>query len=106
MSGWTSSTSSHPPVGVRQAVAGLIGTVLFLLPTMTLLAYFSWPLFKNPWSVREFSGNAGGWLWPVLLQLRLGFGLLALQDVSETIKRAAALHGDGRFETHYERLVQ
>jgi TRAP-type mannitol/chloroaromatic compound transport system permease small subunit len=85
----------------------LIGTVLFLLPTMTLLAYFSWPLFMNAWSIQEFSGNAGGLLrWPVLLLLPLGFGLVALQGISEIIKRAAALHGDVRFETHYERPVQ
>jgi TRAP-type mannitol/chloroaromatic compound transport system permease small subunit len=85
----------------------LIGTVLFLLPTMTLLAYFSWPLFKNAWSIQEISGNAGGLLrWPVLLLLPLGFGLVALQGISEIIKRAAALHSDVRFETHYERPVQ
>ena len=88
-------------------MAGLIGTVLFLLPTMTLLAYFSWPLFKNPGRSGNFRAMpVDGSCWPVLLQVPLGFGLLALQGVSETIKRAAALHGDGRFETHYERLVQ
>jgi TRAP-type mannitol/chloroaromatic compound transport system permease small subunit len=36
----------------------------------------------------------------------LGFTLVALQGVSEIIKRAAALHGELRYKTHYERPVQ
>ena len=35
-----------------------------------------------------------------------GFALLALQGTSEIIKRAAALRGYTRFESHYERPVQ
>ncbi len=85
----------------------LIGTIVFLLPTMLLLAYLSWPMFRDSWAVQEMSGNAGGLIrWPVLIMLPLGFCLVALQGVSEIIKRVAALHGEMKFETHYERPVQ
>jgi len=57
--------------------------------------------------VQEISGNAGGLIrWPVKILVPLGFALVALQGVSEIIKRAAALRGYVRFETHYERPVQ
>jgi TRAP-type mannitol/chloroaromatic compound transport system permease small subunit len=85
----------------------LIGTIAFLLPTMGLLAYLSWPLFRDSWAVQEISSNAGGLIrWPVKLMLPVGFCLVALQGISEIIKRAAALHGEARYETHYERPVQ
>lgn len=85
----------------------LIGTVVFVLPTMGMLAWLSWPMLRNAWDVQEMSGNAGGLIrWPVVLMLPLGFGLVALQGVSEIIKRAAALHGDARYQTHYEKPLQ
>ena len=36
----------------------------------------------------------------------VGFTLVALQGISEIIKRAASLRGDVRYVTHYERPVQ
>ena len=58
-------------------------------------------------TIQEISSNAGGLIrWPVKILVPLGFALLALQGVSEIIKRAAALRGYVRFETHYERPVQ
>jgi TRAP-type mannitol/chloroaromatic compound transport system permease small subunit len=59
------------------------------------------------WDVQEISGNAGGLIrWPVKILVPLGFTLVALQGVSEIIKRAASLRGYVRYETHYERPVQ
>ena len=85
----------------------LFGTLVFLLPTMIALAIMSWPVFHQAWSSNEISANAGGLLrWPVLLLMPLGFGLIALQGVSEIIKRIAALVGVVHFETQYERPVQ
>lgn len=85
----------------------LVGTAVFLLPTMAVIAYFSWPFFLESWAIQEVSTNAGGLTrWPVKLLLPLGFTLVALQGVSEIIKRAAALHGDVRYITHYARPVQ
>lgn len=85
----------------------LVGTILFVIPTMTILAYLAWPLFERAWEVQEMSSSAGGLIrWPVLLLIPVGFLLVALQGVSEIIKRAAALFGATRFETHYERPLQ
>ena len=85
----------------------LLGTILFLLPTMALLAWLSWPVFHRAYVSNEVSGSAGGLIrWPVLILMPLGFALITLQGVSEVIKRAAALRGYVRFETHYERPVQ
>lgn len=85
----------------------LLGTIVFLLPTMLLMAYLAWPLFHDSWVVQETSSNAGGLIrWPVKILLPVGFCLVALQGVSEIIKRIAALHGEGRFEPEYERPLQ
>lgn len=85
----------------------LLGAAVFLVPSMLVIAWYSWPFFMQSWSIDEVSGNAGGLLrWPVKLLLPLGFTLVALQGVSEIIKRAAALRGTVRFETRYERPLQ
>ena len=85
----------------------LIGTALFLVPSMLVISWYSWPFFMQSWNVQEISGNAGGLIrWPVKILVPVGFALVALQGVSEIIKRAAALRGYVRFETHYERPVQ
>lgn len=85
----------------------LVGTALFLVPTMLALAYYSWPFFMQSFMTREISSNAGGLIrYPIKIILPLGFTLLALQGVSEMIKRAAALHGDVRYVTRYERPLQ
>jgi len=87
----------------------LIGTAVFLVPSCLVIAYYSWPFFVQPVSGTEFevSQNAGGLVrWPAKILVPLGFLLVALQGVSEIIKRAAALRGYVRFETHYEKPVQ
>jgi TRAP-type mannitol/chloroaromatic compound transport system permease small subunit len=85
----------------------LVGTLLFLLTTMAILAWLSWPAFLSAWLSQESSPNAGGLLrWPVLLLMPLGFALVALQGISEVIKRIAALRGSIQLETQYERPVQ
>ena len=85
----------------------LVGGVLFLLPMALIIGWLSWPLFMNSYEVGEVSANAGGLTrWPVKLLVPLGFLLLALQGVSEIIKRAAALTGHLRLESRYERPLQ
>jgi TRAP-type mannitol/chloroaromatic compound transport system permease small subunit len=85
----------------------LLGTALFLVPSMLTIAWYSVPFFLQSWNVQEISGNAGGLIrWPVKILVPVGFTLVALQGISEIIKRAAALHGDVRYVTHYERPVQ
>ena len=87
----------------------IIGTVLFLLPMCLLLSWLSWPFFLQSYRVAEESSNAGGLSrWPIKLAIPLGFLLIALQGVSELIKRIAALRGISvpELEAHYERPVQ
>ncbi|MEW6133280.1 MAG: TRAP transporter small permease subunit [Pseudomonadota bacterium] len=72
----------------------LFGGLLLLLPFAGLLAWLSWPLFAESWRINEMSPDAGGLArWPIKLMLPLGFGLLFLQGVSETIKRIGVLRG-------------
>jgi len=85
----------------------LLGAILFLIPSTLIIAWLSWPFFHESWTIQEMSTNAGGLLrWPVKILIPIGFVLLALQALSEMIKRAAALKGAVRFETHYEKPVQ
>jgi len=85
----------------------MIGTLFFLIPACLLLAYLSWPFFMQAYSVGEMSGNAGGLIrWPIKFVIPSGFVLLALQGVSEVIKRAAALQGYVTIDAKYERPTQ
>jgi len=85
----------------------LVCTALFLVPVCLLLAYLSWPFFMLSFDASEISGNAGGLVrWPIKFVLPSGFVLLALQGVSEIIKRAAALQGLTTVDAKYERPVQ
>ena len=72
----------------------VIGLLLFLLPAALLIVWLSWPLFYRAFETGEMSQNVGGLIrWPVLLLLPVGFSLLALQGISELIKRVAFLRG-------------
>ncbi|MBR1205643.1 MULTISPECIES: TRAP transporter small permease subunit [Bradyrhizobium] len=85
----------------------LIGTLFFLIPSCLLLAYLSWPFFHQAYAVGEMSGNAGGLLrWPIKFVIPSGFVMLALQGVSEVIKRIAALQGYVTIDAKYERPTQ
>jgi TRAP-type mannitol/chloroaromatic compound transport system permease small subunit len=85
----------------------LLGGILFLMPICILLIYFTWPWFVDAWISGEVSTNAGGLVrWPVKLILPVGFGLVALQGVSEIIKCVAALTTDYRREHGYEKPLQ
>ncbi len=76
------------------AVIDLLGLIVFTIPLALILVSLSWPLFHNAWVSGEMSANAGGLIrWPVLLLMPVGFSILALQAVSELIKRAAYLSG-------------
>jgi TRAP-type mannitol/chloroaromatic compound transport system permease small subunit len=86
----------------------IFGIVLFLLPACLLFAWLSWEsLFWPSWQILEQSSNAGGLArYPIKLVVPVGFTLLALQGISELIKRIAALHGDAELDAKYERPVQ
>ena len=92
----------HMPVWVD-----VMGLVLFLLPLCALMVYLTWPLFMNMYVTREMSGNAGGLIrWPAMLLLPVGFALMFVQGLAETIKRLLHIAGVIRLDTHYEKPVQ
>lgn len=84
------------------------GVIFFLLPACILFTWLSWKtLFLPSWAIFEQSSNAGGLpLYPIKLVVPVGFALLALQGVSELIKRVAAIAGIVRLDSKYERPVQ
>ena len=85
----------------------IIGGLLFLLPICLILIYYTWPWFVDAWVHNEGSSNAGGLVrWPVKLLLPLGFGLMALQGVSEIIKRIGAIEHVIEAEFKYEKPLQ
>jgi TRAP-type mannitol/chloroaromatic compound transport system permease small subunit len=85
----------------------IIGGLLFLLPISIILTYFTWPWFVDSWLQHEQSSNAGGLIrWPVKLLMPVGFALMALQGISEIIKRVAALEHVIEDEFKYEKPLQ
>lgn len=85
----------------------ILGGALFLLPAMVVLAWTAWPLFVESYRIGEVSTNAGGLIrWPVKLVLPLGFALVALQGISEIIKRIGYLRGLHNMDVHYQRPLQ
>ncbi len=99
---------SHLPPRLR-AWIDLLGGLLFLLPMATIILVLSWPMFIESVVRNEFSADAGGLLrWPAKLLIPVGFLLLALQGVSEIIKRAAFLLGriPDPLEPHREPMAE
>ena len=85
----------------------LLGAIFFLMPICLLLVYFTWPWFVESFRSGEVSSNAGGLTrWPVKLLLPVGFGLLAIQGVSEIIKNIAALMGILEMKHKYQAPLQ
>ncbi len=98
----------HLPAKVRASI-DLIGGLLFLLPMATIIMALAWPMFVDSYNLNEYSGDAGGLLrWPVKLLIPVGFLLLALQGVSEIIKRAGFLlgHIPDPLEKHHEPVAE
>jgi TRAP-type mannitol/chloroaromatic compound transport system permease small subunit len=72
------------------------GILIFLLPLCYMMITLGWPLFERAWISGEVSSNAGGLVrWPVYGLIPLGFAFLALQGLSELVKRIAFLMGHG-----------
>ncbi len=93
--------------GRGQAIVDLLGFIFFLMLSMSVLVYYSWPLFLKMYVSGEMSSQSGGLIrWPVMLMLPLGFSLMLLQGLSETIKRAAWLTHQYDGDFHYERPLQ
>ena len=93
--------------GRGQAIVDMLGFIFFLMLSMSVMLYYSWPLFVKMYVSGEMSSNAGGLIrWPVMLLLPVGFSLMLLQGLSEIIKRAAWLTHQYEGDFHYERPLQ
>ncbi len=76
------------------AIIDAVGIVVFTLPLALIMVNLGWPMFERAWTTGEMSQNAGGLIrWPAWSLLPLGFAILALQAVSELIKRIAFITG-------------
>jgi TRAP-type mannitol/chloroaromatic compound transport system permease small subunit len=101
-SGYTLLRNEHVRIDIiisrlkprTRAWIDLLGGIFFLMPMALIIMVLAWPVFTESFALNEYSPNAGGLLrWPVKLMIPAGFFLLALQGVSEIIKRAAYLKG-------------
>jgi TRAP-type mannitol/chloroaromatic compound transport system permease small subunit len=81
------------PRGVRNAI-DLLGHFLMLMPLSVLMVYESFGFVRQSYLQQEYSANAGGLIvWPAKALIFAGFFLLALQGISEIIKRIAVMRG-------------
>ncbi|HET7546773.1 MAG TPA: TRAP transporter small permease subunit [Usitatibacter sp.] len=102
VAGYTLKRNEHVRIDVvigklspkAQAWIDIIGGLFFLLPAVVIIGYYSWPSLVNSWDIQEYSSDAGGLIrWPVRLLIPVSFALLALQGISEVIKRIGFLRG-------------
>ena len=101
-SGYTLLRQEHVKIDVisgrfskrTQIWIDIIGICVFLLPFTFMITKLALPRVINAYVTGEMSSNAGGLIrWPVFALLPLGMLLLAIQAISELIKRIAFLRG-------------
>jgi TRAP-type mannitol/chloroaromatic compound transport system permease small subunit len=74
----------------------VVGSVLFLLPLCFFIVWTSLPSLITAIETKEVSASPGGLIrWPLYILVPLGFSLLAIQSLSELVKRVAYLTGHG-----------
>ncbi|GGH46784.1 TRAP transporter small permease subunit [Frigidibacter albus] len=72
----------------------LFGHVVFLMPFCALMIYYLIPYTTRSYTSGEVSTNSGGLIiWPAKALLLAGFSMLALQGISEIIKKIAVMRG-------------
>lgn len=72
----------------------LFGHVVFLMPFVLLMVWYFVPYAVSSFRSGEVSTNAGGLIiWPAKSLLLIGFSLLAIQGLSEIIKKIAVMRG-------------
>jgi TRAP-type mannitol/chloroaromatic compound transport system permease small subunit len=72
----------------------LFGHVVFLMPFTLLMLWYFVPYVAHSIANGEVSTNAGGLIiWPAKALLLIGFLLLALQGLSEIVKKIAVMRG-------------
>jgi TRAP-type mannitol/chloroaromatic compound transport system permease small subunit len=85
--------SNMLPKTVRNWIE-IFGHVAMLLPFVILIMKEATPWFLQSFRIGETSSNYGGLIqWPAKGLILVGFFLLAVQAVSELIKRVATMRG-------------
>lgn len=92
----------RPASARRKAWVEILGSFVFLLPMLAVIALWTWPAVRLSWLFGEGSQNVGG--LPALYLLKtcvLGFCLgLALQGLAQAAKAALLLAGRPEFAPH------
>jgi TRAP-type mannitol/chloroaromatic compound transport system permease small subunit len=79
------------PKRVRDSI-DVIGHAFFLLPLTVVMIITGLPFFYRSLALNEQSGNAGGLpQWPAKSLVVIGFTFLAIQGLSELVKRIAVM---------------
>jgi TRAP-type mannitol/chloroaromatic compound transport system permease small subunit len=74
----------------------VVGIIVFLLPLCGFVIWTSLPSLLTAWQSQEVSASPGGLIrWPLYALVPIGFGLLAVQSLSELFKRIGFLTGSG-----------
>lgn len=74
----------------------VVGIVVFLLPLCIFVIWESLPSVMTAIETQEVSASPGGLIrWPLYMLVPVGFTLLAIQSLSELVKRLAFLTGAG-----------
>jgi TRAP-type mannitol/chloroaromatic compound transport system permease small subunit len=78
-----------------KALVNLLGCLLFLFPGCYLVVNASVPFIQSSWSIQEISPDPGGLPGRYVLKamIPIGFGLIALQGVSLTLRSIHTLFG-------------
>ena len=77
-----------------RAWVDIAGLLLCALPMTVVIGVLSGELFMRRWASGEIYVNAGGLpVWPIVAAMPLGLALLALQCLSELVRRIAYLRG-------------
>jgi TRAP-type mannitol/chloroaromatic compound transport system permease small subunit len=72
----------------------LLGHLFFLMPFALLMIWYLVPYVSQSYASGEVSTNSGGLIiWPAKAFMLAGFVLLAVQGVSEIIKKIAIIQG-------------
>jgi TRAP-type mannitol/chloroaromatic compound transport system permease small subunit len=99
---WTLLLNEHVRIDIvnsmlpkpARSMIELIGHVFFLLPLTIIMIVTSVPFFLESFRLNEQSFSSGGLpQWPAKSLIMIGFALLAMQGISQIIKRIAIMRG-------------
>jgi TRAP-type mannitol/chloroaromatic compound transport system permease small subunit len=99
---WTLLLNEHVRIDIvnsmlprrARSMIELVGHAVFLLPLTVIMIITSVPFFLNSFYLNEQSFSSGGLpQWPAKSLIMIGFTLLALQGISQIIKRIAIMRG-------------